>query len=692
MAKFTRRWPLLLGALYVVALFAYTATWTRQPWSFNSDDLYCASFCEDLLQGRDLQGWHFTAAPFVFPDLTLMLPSQALFSNLLVALLAYDFLLYTLLLTALAWIARSIGFSRREAFLTACTGLLFLFATHLDRAYYPRASEMYQPGYHVGAVLSGVLLTALVLHALRFGLGKANIAALLLLCPLAVFSDRLLLVQFIAPLLAGLGLLAVLRAVPLRRLIVLAALLGAGTLLAQGIAWGFTRLGFVLMNLELAIAAPRWDHVPRFWRLYRYGMPNLYLLPLHLIAALALLLFWLRRRSDAAPRPAENNPQPQAAPALDRPAVLFVICVALLSPLCNVAAVFLRNFDDAPPRYLFACWLLPFLFLGLFVRLLPGEVGRRGGVWFRLAVVVFALYRIVPHAAALSYTSFELPYPPLAQTLDRLQRERGPMRGLAGYWVARRMDFLSRERVAVRPACWDGSPWFHAYNPNRYLSDNPTDLTLPRYNFLILSPDDNTAPLRDVVRIEFGEPAEKIAVDGHEVWLYERLSSPRFEGFLEAQLAQRICRQEKYVAPVSPVVLGQPKPNLTRWWSARNIQPRPGEEVEIRFDHPVHGGLIDVAANFCNEYDLAFYRGPELLGKLKVPAVLWTGSVFRYYPPPGMQSRLLRVPESLRHQSWDRVLIHPTGLASERSLGHFLIFEEDVARRAGYSSEPRAAR
>jgi hypothetical protein len=680
---FVRRsylWVFLLSGLYLAALFLFAATWTRQPWSFSSDDLYCPSVCEDLLQGRDVQGWHVTAVPYVFPDLMLLLPCQALFSNLVIVFLAYDFLFYSLLTAAFAWVARLVGLGWRAAFLTACTGMIFFLVAHLDPAYAPMSSQTYQPGFHVGAILAGTLLMAIVLHGLRCGVSARTVTALLALCPLAVFSDRLLIVEFIVPTWAGLCLLAVTRAVPVGRPIVLSSVLGMGILLAGGIRWCFPRMGLILMCAEMGIAKPRWEYLLPFFEQIRAEIPNLFLLPLHLVAGLAVLLCWLRLRSVGGEGWVRG----------DRPAVLFVASVAILSPLSNLAAVFLHccdsplhRFEPPASRYLFACWVLPFLFLGLLVQMLPGWLGRAGGVCFRLGVVLFAVSRIVTHGAAMDYAHFEPPYPSLAQMLDRLERERGPMRGLAGFWTARRMSFLSHQRVWVRPASKDGSPFFHAFNPNRFLADDPADLTLPRYNFIIISPSDETNPRPREVLAEFGEPIRKIAVaGGDEVWLYHRLSSPRFDHFLEAQLAPRLCRREKYVAPVSPSVLGIPKPNFKHWWSARNVQLEQGEDVEIRFDRPTRGGLIDVAANYDDEYRLAFYRGEELLGTLNVPAVPWTGAVPYWYPPPDIQSRLLRVPESLRHRAWDRVVVRSAGSSTRQSLGHFLVFEEDVTQRS----------
>lgn len=695
-----RSWlgPLLFAGLYLAGLFLFAATLSRQSGAFGSDDLYCFSVCEDLLQGRDMQGWCFTAVPYIFPDLLLLLPCQALSCQLVVVILLYDFLFYSLLLAALAWVVRLLGFTWREGFLTACTGVLLLLIAHLDPAYRSMAGQMYQPGFHVGAILAGLLLMGFVLQALRSGIRTRTVLALLVLCPVAVFSDRLLIVEFLLPMLAGLCLLALLGAVSRDRLIALGLLIGTGMLLANGIPWCFQKMGMILMCSQMSLRRPHWEYLQPFFQQVYADMPNLILLPLHLLAGLAVVLSWRHVRGVGDFRTTDLGQQPAESGNLHGPAILFVASVIILSPLSNVAAVFLHSYDNplllfVPPasRYLFAFWLLPFLFLGLFVRLLPGGFGCHGGRCFRLAVVLLAAYRIIMFGAATDYLHFEPPYPPLAQTLDRLERERGPLRGLAGYWRARTMNFLTKERVWVRPAFANGVPWLHADNPNRFLADDPNDLTLPRYNFVIVSPHVEIGLTADGIRSEFGEPAEKIAVDDEEIWLYERLASPRFERFLEALLAQRLCRREPYVSPLFPSSLGVPKPNRTRWWSARNVRPEQGEELEIRFDRPVNGGLIDVAANFNDEYQLGFYQGEKLLGWLPVPSVPWTGAVFSY-PPGGIQSRLVSIPDSLRKRSWDRVMVRSTGSSTERSLGHFLVFGEDVARRTGIPAHAARAR
>ena len=219
MMSIARRWytrlaPLLLAAVLLAGVFVFAATRTRKPAAFGSDDLYCLSVCEDLLQGRDLRGWHFTAVPLVFPDLTLLLPCQALSSNLVVVFLAYNVLFYGSLAAALAWVVCLVGLGRREAFLTACTGVLFLLVAHLDPSYDCAGRRDVSAGVphrrHSLRRAADGPRPARLAHGRQARTG----AALLALGGLAVFSDRLLIVEFLAPLLGGLSLLAVTRAAP----------------------------------------------------------------------------------------------------------------------------------------------------------------------------------------------------------------------------------------------------------------------------------------------------------------------------------------------------------------------------------------------------------------------------------------------------------------------------------------------
>ena len=125
----------LLLAL-VFSLFIYQFLQDRV--SFNSDQLYCIHFCDDLLHGRDVQGFHMPAAPYVFPDMALVLLCSVLTSNLTAVFILYSVLYYSLLLAVLTAICRGLGLSRRDSYVTAALGVAFLLAAHFDPAYVGR--------------------------------------------------------------------------------------------------------------------------------------------------------------------------------------------------------------------------------------------------------------------------------------------------------------------------------------------------------------------------------------------------------------------------------------------------------------------------------------------------------------------------------------------------------------------------
>src|SRR5262245_46905033 len=84
--------------LFVLVLILFGYQYLQNPFSFNSDNLYCLQFCDDLLHGREMQGFHVPAAPYLFPDMALLLPCAALTSNLSAVFFLYSALYYGLLL------------------------------------------------------------------------------------------------------------------------------------------------------------------------------------------------------------------------------------------------------------------------------------------------------------------------------------------------------------------------------------------------------------------------------------------------------------------------------------------------------------------------------------------------------------------------------------------------------------------
>jgi hypothetical protein len=660
----------LAGVLLPVTLFLFGYAYLTQDRAvFNSDHLYCSAVCADVLAGRPLTGWHFPGAPYLFPDMALLLPCRALAPNLPGEFLAYNFLLYLSLGAAAAGLARAAGLGWRPALAAAGGGLLLFLATHLGPTYESRATHLASPGSHAAIIPLGLALLALAARALRRGQRPLPAAAFVVLGALGAFSDKLLVVQFLAPMAGACLLLACVRVVALRELAGHLGLTGAAYLLSLGLERALLRLGFHLLAVE-GFQPPQRHDLPvllgRLAEMVRDQYLLAALVPLYFAAALAVLWAWRRR-----PAAAEG-----AGP--DRRAVLLVSWTLLLSPLATVAGLYAAGMarNPAVPRYALNCFVLPFLGLGLFLRLHPARWARGGGHLFGGLAVLVALVQAAAWVPRLDIGRLKTPYPPLARALDCLARERGLKRGLAGFWFARHLEMLSREGLVLHPVTRFGEPFFHAANSARFLADDPRDLRVPPLDFILVAPGrPSRAPTPEEVALQYGPPREKIPLGTEEVWLYDRPRSTALDRFFRSRLAERLRAERPFVGPASPACLAVPKANTTPSAAPGSVAVAPGEALEVRFAGPVSGALLDVGVGFMDRFDLDFYAGPERLGSLSVPGVPWNG---RGYDDPGVQARLLPVPPAVRSRSWDRIVVRPRAGSPGLSLAHLLVFAEDV--------------
>jgi hypothetical protein len=669
-----------LGALLLLLLAVLASHYFQNPTSFNSDDLYCSGLCEDLLRGRELRGWHLPGAPYTFPDVLLLLPCHALFANVGDAFLAYAFLFYPLLLAALAWVLRQAGLSWRASLAAAAAGVLFLVAGHLRPPGNGRGMLLFRAGNHAGCFLVALLLAGCVLRGLRRGFRWPGGVVTLAAGALGGFSDRLLLVQFVAPLLVALGVLGVKRLVPARRLAAAAGLLGLATVLAFQAKPLFARLGFVLMRDECDFHpfAP-FDPSRFLHRLFgcTHDQPiTRAALAFHLTAGMLLALAWLRR------------PRPAGGPGPDRAAALFVVLALWAAPVCNLAAITCAGLTEHPAidRYLHACFILPFLTAGVWLSLAPWPALRAGAALGHAGIALFAISLgclLFPH---LERQPFAARYPPVAQALDDMVRRHGRLRGISGFWPARELSFLTRERVHLRSVNDLGAAYPHANSIHAYLSDDPHDTSVPDYHFIVFAPDaGKMMPSPAFMLCEYGEPLERTQVGDHCVWRYARLEGRRWEMFLRAQLALRLRHEWPYLTPAEPQTLQIPKANLTRWNRGCHVPVPRGRPVEVRFDRPVTGKLLDISANFSDQLRLRFYRGEELVATARVPAVWWAGNA---YDGPGMQSRLVPLPAACHDHAWDRVVITPDLDIRCCTVGHFLVYQQELPYRLVHGLAP----
>jgi hypothetical protein len=677
---------LFVAVLLALTLFLLGYRYLTWPSAFNSDDLLCSNIVEDVFRGEDIHEWHLPGAPYLFPDLFLLAPCRWLAPNLVVEFLAYHFLFWGLMVAVLWWLGELLRLSRRSAFVAAAVGVAFLAAVHLGPAY-GRAPKLVHPGNHVGAVLVGLFLLAMTVQAVRHGYGIASAIVCIVLGGLGAFSDRLVLLQFLTPTALALGLLWLRRRINMRQLAVHAAVFAGIVGLSMLLRALFVQMGIHFLRVEDWFGRPTWADLETMAHLLKATLDGQVLLKL-LIPLYLVLCVLVGSLAVATGGPPVGRSSTGGLPVATE---LFGWAL-FLSPVCNLVVLFLlgQGRNSAIDRYLLPCWLLPLLCPALLAALLPWQRPRAlASTLVPAAMAVFVACRVAAGMPAVEAARLEVPYPPLAQALDRLVHERGALRGLAGFWEARSLSFLTRERVPVRPLNFVGEPWFHACNPASFLATGAEGT--PTYQFILaVDRPAEVAPPREVLLAHYGPPKEKLIVGRDEIWLYDRVRSSALDRFLSAALAERLAAERPFVGPDEPACLSRPKANRTQPRRGTAAAPQ-GQSLELHFAAPVRGVLLDVAADHAADCLLEFFHSTATrpLAVVRVPPVPWTGAA---YDAPGLQSRLVPLPPILQHQHWDRIVVRPRS-SHGVTLGHVLLFQHDFAAvTAAHTEAPERLR
>lgn len=650
---------------------------------FSSDDLYAVEMADHVLaNGPDLAGWHMPLAPYLFPDIAAVLAIRPFVSDLAVLFFLYCLLFCSALAAVTAWLARECGLSRVRAAAVGLAAVASLLALFSGGAYLGGGVLLYRACSHAGAVLVGLLALAFVLRGLRRGFGWVSGPLFVTATALGVLSDQLLVVQFLAPICLALFYLVVLRAVPLRRAATPVLLLAAAGLLAQVLKWQLPKLGIVLLgfsrparlaNLPGSLPAA-WEFATTILPACVEGRPVLkWVLVLHAGVALFLTLrlpALLTRRGTG--RSEEAIPEAGVDAARAR---LAFAAATLLIPACNLGAVALAAANGLVTneiRYILALSFVPFVSLGVLLSSFPRDRRQVLGTAYLVVAFLFTVGTVVARGPSLGSRPLRQPYPELARAIDELVREGGHTHGLAEFWSARHLRYLCKSGVCINTALPDGRPWLHSTGPDTYLFPDRHALPTPTYTFVVFRhpPHEDMGLDRKLLAVQFGPPSEKRVVGKHEIWLYRRLNNRYLDLFLTSAAEKRYRAQYEVIPPSSPRRLGRPKPVMTPWNAKGNLLLHPRSPVEVCFTGRARGELVDVGADYDDEYALAFFYGEELVGELHVPAIPWTGCA---YGLPGIQSRLLPVPAALARRGWTRVVIIPAGGDDKFSVGHFLV-------------------
>jgi hypothetical protein len=661
-------WPVVATLVALGSLVIVLARYTQSPVAFNSDDLVMVDFCDDLLAGDDLYGWHLPGAPSLFPDVLLLLPGRLAFSSVAHVFLLYSVLLYAGVAAALAWLAHEAGLRWRSAWTGAVLGIALVMAMNLDPASEFRMIHLPRPGSHLGLMPIGLLTAAFFLRSARTGFRLIPSVFLAVVVGFAAFSDRLLLVQFLAPAGVALFLGRVVGLVSTRRLLAGALFAAMVVSVSVLVRFGLDRYGIHFIELDRggSLVAIGWKgvrpHLARLWHdLHDQRVLQAVLVAAFVAQVACCVAGWRRMRNG------------QGGGGLLFGATALLISASGIVPFVLMANAPLDSFE----RYCFSVTVVtPLLFL-LLALVVLGESRIAWARGLKAVVVVLVATLVLRNLALQKPLTLHQPYPEWIAALDRAARETGCHKGFAGYWDARQARYLSREGVCLIQVGNEGKPWFHGSNPNRVISPVQGDRHIPDIQLAVVDPQ-SAHPFFIHARpfeAEYGPPVRKVPLGGRELWVYDRIESVNLRHFLNAILASRLEKSEHPIGPRNPSGLGRPRSG----WRARRpddsvVVLQPDQEVSLDFVGLQHGRLIDVSGDIDAVFAVTFYQGERSLGMVAVPPLPWCNNCHPVYGESMVHARLVPVPKAVVEQGWDRATVRYKGARPKAALAHFLVY------------------
>ncbi|MEW6265815.1 MAG: hypothetical protein AB1641_22305 [Thermodesulfobacteriota bacterium] len=637
--------------------------------TLNADDFYLPALYKDLLTERyDLTNWHLPPAPYFFPDLPVFFILNSLLPDL-----GYAFSLYGLL-SVLAYsclffyLARRISGEGYVSFLVIVSLVILLLALSIPGHLLGKFTL--HPSLHSSAFLVGLTLTAITLNALeRGGYSRRETLAFFVLAFLTTASDSIIIVQFLIPLPLALTVLRA-RNLTTWKLVRTSFVLSAGAILASMLLIRLLRAGEWL-HMPNALRWPGWAYVQQslhfFSRDLGWMLENwttLMVLGIFgVVTGLACLI--LNRNQPAAN---ESDPGPQASRTVNHG---FLALLTTISFAATMSAPVSRGIwlDINQVRYLLPGFFMP-LFL-IVLTIVPYHRRLPRALKFILVglVVGLGLRIAAPTATGLDLEQLTLPYPDRIKCLDDLARRHNLKFGFSDYWNAKYVSFFSRAGLRVNQLNPDLGPFLWINNLAWYYGRKRGGrCDYPDYGFIITN-----GLSREVILKEFGPPTLVEYCGENEIFVYDRSNDFAIKNLHRDHLLE-LCRGASSSYAVKPKNLGRRKFEGTTWNADGITIIRDEKPIPVRLIPAAQGEFFELGADSDDEYEVVFFQGQAVLGRLVIPGVAEKGA--------GIRSRIIELPDNLKNRPVDKLEIKPLKGDGRHSVGH-LFFHPALGSAAG---------
>lgn len=428
-------YPLNSLFLFISILILFTQAYFTQQINMNifvnSDELYLIDLCHDLYNGGNILSWHLPGGPSFFPDL-IMIGLINLFTPKVYYIFYYFALIQITLCYILCYFVLKVILKRKVAlFLSSVLIWFSVFAAIYEPiAFY----TVLTPSFHFGSLLNTLLLLGILFRLFQSNFKNIFLyATFIIILTLAVISDRLISVWFVAPMIISLITLFFYRDQNSHKNILVFIVAAA---IATIVGYVLLRIGFPhsLQPTQYFIFQNKVD----FFKKIMFVMSALKDLQFYILDVFVWLFVYTSYKV---------NTQFKSALAQNIIIKFSAILYLVTLPVLSITLIIISYFEFSY-RYLIILNCLTILVLLIYASRIVGAK-----IILCIITICFSssMYNLLKQSFKPTY------YPTDIVCIDNALLRYDVKYGIAHYWDARRFNYLSRISANIVPVDSDGS-------------------------------------------------------------------------------------------------------------------------------------------------------------------------------------------------------------------------------------------
>jgi hypothetical protein len=446
---------------------------------FNSDMLYLPSLYRDLfIDHNSFKGWNLSPSPAFFPDMAIFFTGMFLFNDFIVVSLVYGLFQYVVILLLFVMIFKMI-IPQRPLFYASFSNLLMLlfFFAAAFKGDFLFTFFLVSNAFHTGAFVMALLCLVLTFQYL-INQRKANLVLIFVFSILAIMSDRLFIIMYLAPFILISGFYAATtdrkRFLPLVITTVVSLVAGITAFnLISGSGYVYLAKPHKMLDLSNSWSSflVLMDQLGTYLRLFNFKSA---IIVISLVSFITVCFNFVK---DFFQHREKRNDLPTIYGLFTILFTVFVFGAPILSGSYT-------GWDTL--RYNIGAFYLSVFNVGYLLYLLSEKnktqawsVKRIGYVM--IVIAAFAVITIFVRFSAKGIKDYFGYYPEVVKDIDNLAQTENLKLGVGSYWLAKYTTMFSKHGLVVHPVFDPIAPYHHITNQNWFYADTAV------YNFIVLN-------------------------------------------------------------------------------------------------------------------------------------------------------------------------------------------------------------